>query len=161
MSIKKILLGACVASTLSTASAADTIGAVSRVEGTAFISQDSGYSLVHQGVQVKQGDRLMTTEDSSVILDFSDDCRYTMTGNQVLTLGDVSACAAEAVHRVNPDTGVAQNPNAGAAELQLAAVGAPGDDGNRDAIIAGAIVVAFTAAIVASDDDDDDKPSPR
>mgnify|MGYP003702498739 FL=1 len=176
MFTSRVLAGAILTCTLGTASAADISGTVSRVEGTAFVSQSSGYAQARAGMKVVEGDRLMVTENGSLVIDFSDECRYTMDNNEILTIGEVSACA-----QMDPNSGVAQAPGMEANGFQQAAISppTPPDDGGAYIppaegggvspwLIGGAVVVAAGVIIAANDDDDDDDnrwilpgPSPR
>ena len=175
MFTSRVLAGAILTCTLGTASAADISGTVSRVEGTAFVSQSSGYAQARAGMKVVEGDRLMVTENGSLVIDFSDECRYTMDNNEILTIGEVSACA-----QMDPNSGVAQAPGMEANGFQQAAISppTPPDDGGAYIppaegggkvwpwLLGGAVVAGVIIAANNDDDDDDDffnppGPSPR
>jgi len=158
--IRNALVGACLASTFGTVCAADSIGIVSRVEGRGFISQGSQYRLMHQGMKVRKGDRLMVMEDSSAVIDFDDNCRYTMSDNEVLTVGDTSTCAVEAVHRVDPGTGIAHNRNTTAVEYRPAAISAPAGANLGWVPAAAAAVIAILNAVDTGGGSRGHPPSP-
>ena len=124
---RKCLLGACLTSVLGVASAAEPItGTLARITGVAVVSQGAQYVKGHEGMQLKEGDRLMVMDGGSAILSFTDGCQYSLADNEVLTIGATSTCASGAVgsYKIDPYTAVSQDPTVVSNSFQPAAVGA-------------------------------------
>lgn len=120
---------------LSVASAAEPVGAVARIQGSALINQGERYVPAREGMSVKEGDRMIATEGSSAVIKFNDGCQYTLPDTQVLTVGATSTCAAGGVvasYPVSPMPAAA--PGALSPLLGFAAASA--------AVIGGAAIVA-------------------
>jgi hypothetical protein len=122
-------------------------------------------------MSLRDGDRLMALEGGAVTIQFTDGCQHTLGDNEVLTLGTLSSCAADAVgsYQVDPRTGVAKAPD-GAGYLRQAALEppAPPPPPVAAAIPAAAgsvwVPVVIGAALIGgavyaiNDDDDDPRP---
>jgi hypothetical protein len=158
----RVLLGAGLTVGLGVASAAaELTGTLSRIEGTAVVSQGAQYVKGREGMKLKEGDRLMVLEGGNAVISFADGCRYTLGDNELLTVGAASTCAAAAIgsYKVDPKGAVAQTPNA-AADLKPAAVQAGAGGGGAAApwipfAVMGGVVIAGVV-IAANDDDDND-----
>jgi hypothetical protein len=145
-SVTTAMLAVMATTAFSFASAAEPVGAVARIQGTALISQGEAYVAAREGMPVREGDRMIATEGSSAIIKFADGCQYTLADTQVLTVGGTSTCAAGgtvASYPVNPHPAAAGA--GGAATAGLIAAG----------VLASVVVIG-----IASDDDDDNPPPP-
>jgi len=69
--------------------------ALDRIEGSALVNQGEQYVSAREGMSVKTGDRLMVMSGGSVVISYSDGCRYTLGENRILTIGTSSACSGE------------------------------------------------------------------
>jgi len=83
-------VGLCVGAGQS--SADEMLGEIKRIEGAVMITQGEHFVSAREGMQLREFDRLMALEDSSALLEFSDGCRYEMTGTELLTVGSESVC---------------------------------------------------------------------
>jgi len=126
---------------LGTASAAEPIGSFARIDGVAVVSKGAQYVKAHEGMPLKEGDRLMVMEGGKAIIAFADGCQYTLADNEILTIGAVSTCASDAVgsYKVDPYTSVAQSQNTASAQFQKAAMGAPAAASAGGAAAAGSL----------------------
>jgi hypothetical protein len=120
---------------LSVASAAEPVGAVARIQGSALINQGERYVPASEGMPVKEGDRMFATEGSSAVIRFNDGCQYTLDDTQILTIGATSTCTAGGVVATYPISPIPAAVPAGAgAGLVFAGV--------AGAVIGGAALVA-------------------
>lgn len=101
------------------------VATVVRVDGTAVVSQDARYVPARQGMNLKEGDRLMVLEGGSAILTFADGCQYELGQMAMLAVQGISTCAANGVgvYKVDPKTAVADGA---VPKPQLAAIGGNG-----------------------------------
>ena len=108
----KCLFGVCLTAAFATASAAEPVGTLSRIEGATVVSQGAQYVKAREGMKLREGDRLMAMEGGNAVISFADGCQYTLTDNELLTLGPTSPCASDAVgsHKVDPYAAVSQDP---------------------------------------------------
>lgn len=142
MSAANAIFGACLAATVATASAADSVGTLSGIEGHTFVSQGAQYVKGRVGMKLMEGDRLMAMEGGSAVVSFVDGCRYELTENELLSVGPVSSCALSSTagaYKVDPYHAVSQDSSAAAANLQQILANAKAQAGVYD------------------DDDDDDR----
>jgi len=136
------LLAAVVTAGFSVASAAEPLGAVARIQGSALINQGESYIPAREGMAIKEGDRMIATEGSSAIIKFNDGCHFTLQDNQVLTIGAKSACAAAdtvASYPVNPQ-----------------AAAAPAAMGTGALVAAGVAAAAIIGIVIANNNASDD-----
>ncbi|MGB8144138.1 MAG: hypothetical protein WCF05_02980 [Chromatiaceae bacterium] len=101
------------------------VATVVRVDGTAVVSQDARYVPARQGMNLKEGDRLMVLEGGSAILTFTDGCQYELGQMAMLAVQGISTCAANGVgvYKVDPKTAVADGA---VPKPKLAAIGGNG-----------------------------------
>lgn len=101
------------------------VATVVRVDGTAVVSHDARYVPARQGMNLKEGDRLMVLEGGSAILTFTDGCQYELGQMAMLAVQGISTCAANGVgvYKVDPKTAVADGA---VPKPQLAAIGGNG-----------------------------------
>jgi len=102
------LLAASLTLALNVATAAESVGTLSRIEGFAVVSQGAQYVAAREGMALKEGDRLMVLDGGNAIVSFTDGCRYTLADDEVLTIGAASTCASDTVdpYKVAPYTAV-------------------------------------------------------
>ena len=150
-------IGASLTVSFGLANAADEVGTLSRIDGTAVVSQGAQYVEGREGMNLKEGDRLIVMEGGSAIIKFTDGCQYNLSDNELLTLGPTSTCASgeAGAYKIDPYTAVSQDPSAAAAGYQVAAVG---DRDNDDRLayvplLGGGLVLIFAAA--GGDDNND------
>ena len=117
-----ILLSASLTLALNLASAAESVGTLSRIEGFALVSQGAQYVPAREGMALKEGDRLMVMDGGNAIVSFADGCQYTLTDDEVLTVGATSTCASDTVpsHKIAPYSAVPQNPSTTADSIRFA-----------------------------------------
>ncbi|MEA3275989.1 MAG: hypothetical protein U9Q81_11995 [Pseudomonadota bacterium] len=123
----RVIVGAGLTTMLSIASAAEPIANLARIDGVAVVSQGAQYVKGREGMNLKEGDRLMALEGGNAVIEFKDGCRYTLADNELLTIGTKSTCATDAVgsYKVDPYGGVSQTPTAAAENFRYAALEAP------------------------------------
>lgn len=155
------------------ANAAEPIGTLARITGTAIVNQGADYVTGREGMSLAEGDRLLVLEGGSAVVTFADGCERTVADNELLIVPAVSTCAAgpavaDGAYQVAPYQAVAETPTAddslGLRPAQAgggaAAAGIAGGmtGGAVVAAVAGVAVAAGTVAAIdnASDDDDDD-----
>lgn len=92
-----------------TAEPTPPVGKLVRVEGVVVVNQGAQYVKAQEGMPLADGDRLMTMEGGTAILQFADGCRYTMGSAELLTVGSLSTCAAVSggTYPIDPQAGVA------------------------------------------------------
>jgi hypothetical protein len=90
-----VVLGACLTLGFGVVSAAEPVGTLSRIEGTAFVSQGAQYVPGREGMALNEGDRVMVMDGGNAIISFTDGCAYSLADNEVLSLGATSTCASE------------------------------------------------------------------
>lgn len=137
---------------LSVASAAASIGSVARVQGSALINQGERYVPATEGMPVQERDRMIATEGSTAVIKFNDGCQYTLTDNQVLTVGAASTCAAGSTVASYP---VTPTPAAALAGFSLFGLGAV-----ASVAIVSAVVIGAGVAIADSNSNNDSPPRP-
>jgi hypothetical protein len=154
--LEKCLLGACVTFALGTASAAESVGTLSRLDGDAVVSQGAQYVKAREGMKLNEGDRFMVMEGGSAVISFADGCEYKLADSELLTLGPTSTCAANAVgsYKIDPYSSVSQDPGAAASGYRLAALG-EGGIGSAASWIPAALAGIVLIAVAADGDDDD------
>jgi|GEM_PF-3977577 len=149
------------------AAAAEPVGTLARVSGTAVVNQGAQYVVGREGMALREGDRLLALEGGSALVKFADGCEYRLEDDELLVVPAVSTCVArDAVatgsHRVPSYNAVAEGQSAGAvngSEFHLAAVGETTAAASLAFIPpAGAAAVALGAAV--GGDDEDDRISP-
>jgi len=150
------------------AAAAEPVGTLARVSGTAVVNQGAQYVVGREGMALREGDRLLALEGGSALVKFADGCEYRLEDDELLVVPAVSTCVArDAVatgsHKVPSYNAVAEGQSAGAvngSDFHLAAVGETTAVTTGLAFIppAGAAAVALGAAV--GGDDEDDRISP-
>ena len=98
---KKVLLGTAIAAlslTLGATSAmaveaeAD-VATVARITGEVVVNKGTQYVSGTEGMGLKTGERVMSLEASSTVIQYKDGCRYTVEANELITIGRFSPCA--------------------------------------------------------------------
>ena len=113
-----------------------------KLGGDVLVSQ-SPYVNAAVGMQVKNGGRVMTLDDSFAVVGYDDGCWYEMGPNELLTVADISPCCV-------PPLPAAPVPP------PVAAPAIPGW------VVPAAIgTVAVGAAVWNNNRDDDNGPPPR
>lgn len=151
---------------LATASAADSVGTFSRIEGNAVVSKGAQYVKAYEGMPLNEGDRLMALDGGKVVLSFKDGCTFDVSDSEILTIGVVSPCASDAVgsYKVDPYRAVSQDSDAASKGFQPAAVG--GSSGTVYGASLGWVpaaaagLVAIAGATDVGGDDNRRTPSP-
>lgn len=114
------------------AQAAEPVGTLARITGTAVVSQGAQYAVGYEGMALQEGDRLFVLEGGSALVAFADGCQYRVQDNELLIVPAVSTCSAtDAVatesHKVAPYSAIASVPPTGNAEgFRLAQLGGGG-----------------------------------
>jgi hypothetical protein len=85
------------------AQAAESVGEIKLVDGSALVSQGSQYVVASAGMQLHELDRIMVMEDSSAVLAFADGCEYRMAGSEMVTLTGQSVCSAQTGNPAAPN----------------------------------------------------------
>ena len=119
------------------AQAADSVGEIRLVNGSALVSQGAQYVPASEGMQLHELDRIMVMEDSSAVLAFADGCEYTMASSEMITLTGQSVCSTQ--------TGIPTAPNLTTLEQQATSQ-LGGSRGNIDPglyILAGGAAAGF------------------
>ena len=94
----KALLGTAItaaalsAAICSAAAAEKQIATVARITGNAVVSKGAQYVPGTEGMALTVGQRVMSLEDSTVVIQFNDGCRYTVEENKLVTMEDLSPC---------------------------------------------------------------------
>ena len=126
MKLTKSIVGAAVLGASSVAVASDAV--LSSVTGTALVNQGDAFVTAQAQSELNVGDRLMVLEGGEAVVTYADGCDYTLTDNQVLTIGETSSCtsgqaAAESAGTMSAAVG---GVGAGGAVIGLGAVGVVG-----------------------------------
>jgi len=141
-SLEVSLLAVWATLVLSSASVAEPVGSVVRIQDSALINQSETYVPAREGMSVKEEDRLIAEQGSSAVIQFTDECQYTLADTRVLAAGATSTGAASGVVASYPP-----NPHS-------AAVGAGGaaTAGLIAAGVLGTVVVIGAASGTGSND---------
>lgn len=141
--IKTALISAAMFSiTCVSAQAAGT--SIASLEGNVMVNQGESYQTGHQGMLLKQGDRIMIMEGAKLSLSYSDGCHFTFKSSQIIEVGDVSVCASNGTGYVK-----ATSPM-----YVQSAPGTEEEDDRTGAIAFGAVAGAGLIYAVTRDDDD-------
>jgi hypothetical protein len=127
---------------LGVATAAEPIGQIDRLQGSALVSQGAQYVPAREGMTLRELDRVLIMEDSNATLAFNDGCVYETGEQTLLTLGPESLCGSadhgsDVLGNAVADAGPGQ-----AGALEQAATGQLGAAGGAAAGFGGAAVVA-------------------
>ncbi len=133
------------------ANAAEPVGTLARITGTAVVNQGAQYVVGREGMSVHEGDRLLVLEGGSTLVTFADGCQYTVQDDELLVVPAVSTCVpanavADGAHKVAPYNAIAENATAGTAGLRPAQAPMGAAAGG---MAAGAAVPAIAAGAVA------------
>jgi hypothetical protein len=71
------------------------IASVAQVEGSVLVNQGREYVLVHPGIQLRAGHRIMTLEKAGVSVVYKDGCVQRLNENAVMTLKSAGECSAK------------------------------------------------------------------
>jgi len=66
---------------------------LAQLNGTAMVATDTANIRAVEGMQLRRGDRLMVMDGGSALVEYSDGCRYSVSDEMLLTIGNASACA--------------------------------------------------------------------
>ena len=111
-------------------------------------NQGSEFVAASEGMVLKPGDRVMTLEDSSAVIEFDDGCDINASPNSLITLPEVSSCAGGVV--------LSQN----VAPESVGAIGATAEASSFNWGRALLVVVpAATAAIIIADHNNNRRPT--
>jgi len=104
-----LLAAGGLAGSICAAAQPEPVGKIARTQGWAVVSLGTQYVTAAEGMPLREGDRLIVLQDSEVTILFKDGCRLTLSENELLTVRELSTCAAEAVgqYSIDPSTGVA------------------------------------------------------
>lgn len=118
----RLFFGACLTAAFATASASEPAGTLSQADGFTVVSKGAKYVEAHEGMALKEGDRIMVMEGGSAVITFADGCQYTLSENELLTIGATSTCASNATgsYKIDPYSAVSQDPGTATAGYQLA-----------------------------------------
>ena len=162
--------GSLVLATSAIGAPQDPVGQITRIDGSAMISQGTRYVDALVGMPLRVQDRILVLDGGSALLQFNDGCQYSLEDSEMLTIGTESACAEQAAKTaaaeqsgVSVETAAADNQGsftnleqAGTSQLG----GSGGDDDDRLGLwvfggAAGGGLIAALAAGTGSDDRDD------
>ena len=155
--LKKALISAAILSISSTAVlAADTNSAsIARMDGNVMVNQGESFQTGHQGMSLKQGDRIMIMDGAELSLSYSDGCNFTFKESQIIQIGDVSVCASNGTGFVKA-TSPMYVQSAPGVEGQKKAAAPPPESG---ALAWTAGIAAGAAVIYYATKDDDNEAS--
>jgi hypothetical protein len=147
----RLFFGACLTAAFATAGAAESAGTLSQTDGLAVVSKGAEYVEAQQGMKLNEGDRIMVMEGGSAVISFADGCQYTLSDNELLTIGATSTCASAAAgsYKIDPYSAVSQDSSTAAAGYQQA--GAGGAAAGGASVVVPAVVVGIGVIALASD----------
>jgi hypothetical protein len=149
----KALLGTAItaaalsAAICSAAAAEKQIATVARITGNAVVSKGAQYVPGTEGMALTVGQRVMSLEDSTVVIQFNDGCRYTVEENKLVTMEDMSPCV------LTKGVALAPPPPAAVAPVPIAAAAVPAVASLAWVPLAAAGLVAVAGAAFDSDSD--------
>lgn len=150
----------------------DPVGQITRIDGSAMISQGTRYVDAREGMPLRVQDRILVLDGGSALLQFNDGCQYSLEDSEMLTIGTESACAEQAAktaaatqNGVSVETAAAGNQGSftnleQAGTSQLGGSGRGGVDNRGLWILGGLAAVGIVAAVAdtGSDNRDDNPP---
>jgi hypothetical protein len=159
-SLAKAIAAAGLTLGVTIAGAAEPIGSFARIEGVAVVSKGAQYVKAHEGMPLKEGDRLMVMEGGRAILAFNDGCQYQVADNEVLTIGATSTCAANSggSYKVDPYSAVSKAPDSAAQHFRPAAVGGTAAAGSLAWVVPAAVGTVAVIGAAADTGSDSDNP---
>jgi len=149
----KALLGTAItaaalsAAICSAAAAEKQIATVARITGNAVVSKGAQYVPGTEGMALTVGQRVMSLEDSTVVVQFNDGCRYTVEENKLVTMEDMSPCV------LTKGVALAPPPPAAVAPVPIAAAAVPAVASLAWVPLAAAGLVAVAGVAFDSDPD--------
>jgi len=78
--------------------ARDPVARLKQAQGSVLINSGETYRSVVEGMDLYNGDRLMTMEASSMVIVHNDGCISEYEENQIITVTDVSTCKEGVAH---------------------------------------------------------------
>ena len=138
------------------------VASLARVTGNALVNKGTQYVTGTEGMALSIGERVMSLDKTTAIIQFEDGCRYTMKENEVITIPSVSPCVLTkgggdrlSVLPPIPPGGVPVVPVVPVAAAPAASLAS-------SLLVPGAIALATVAgvAILANDDDDNNNNLP-
>lgn len=89
---------------------ANLIASITRIDGTAIISNGTLYSPASEGTRLKPGDRLIVLDGGQATVHFSDHCHYLQTDQNILDIVEQSTCELGQGGEYRPDLTVVEPP---------------------------------------------------
>jgi len=154
----KALLGTAItaaalsAAICSAAAAEKQIATVARITGNAVVSKGAQYVPGTEGMALTVGQRVMSLEDSTVVIQFNDGCRYTVEENKLVTMEDLSPCVLTKGVALAPPPPAAVTP---VPIVPIAAAAVPAVASLAWVPVAAAGLVAVAGVAFDSDPDND------
>ena len=162
MSASRTLTIAITAAALSAAApsalaAEKEVATIARITGSTLVNKGTQYVNGTEGMALSVGQRVMSLEESTAVLQFNDGCRYTMEENEVITIPSLSPCVL--TKGSSDRLSVLPPVPPAAAPVAAAIVPAAAAAGLAWVPVAAAGAVGL-AAIAGGAFDDDDDPAP-
>jgi len=126
--------------------ATQPVATLSRVTGVALVNLDADYVTATQGMALREGDRLLAMEGSTVVIKFGDGCVYELPSNSILTIGGPDSCTTGSLADAQIGPYLAEKQKIGGLILD------PG-------VIAAGTLAALVAAGIASNTGSDNRTS--
>ena len=91
--VRTIIAAAALSAAVASAAAAEKeVATIARLTGNALVNKGAQYVNGTEGMALSVGERVMSLEETTAIIQFKDGCRYTMKENEVITIPSVSPC---------------------------------------------------------------------
>jgi hypothetical protein len=68
------------------------VASIARVTGNAMVNKGAQYVTGTEGMALSIGDRVMSLDETTAVIQFEDGCRYTMEENEMITIPSRSPC---------------------------------------------------------------------
>jgi hypothetical protein len=158
--LKVVFTGACLGAMALAASAQEAdeadVAELDRVSGKVLVNKGEGYIPGEDGMRLRPGFRVMTLENSSVLVKYTDGCDHALVEDEMLRVGSRSPCALTKYGQPQSATKTA------------AVSAAPETAAGMNLAWVPLAAAAGVAAITLADNDDDDggflpqsQPQPR
>jgi hypothetical protein len=136
------------------AAAEKEVATIARLTGNALVNKGAQYVNGTEGMALSVGERVMSLEETTAIIQFKDGCRYTMKENEVITIPSLSPC----VLTKGPTDRLGVLPPVPPSEIPVVPVVAAPAANLAWVPLAAAGLIGGTAIVFDPGDDDDDTP---
>jgi hypothetical protein len=91
--LRLAIAAAIMSGAVTVASAAgEEVANIARITGNTLVNKGAQYVPGTEGMELSIGERVMSLEDTTAVIQFKDGCRYTMEENEVITIPRLSPC---------------------------------------------------------------------